>query len=241
MQLTTILLDLDDTLLNSHMQQFASLYLQGLGEVLSAFSNTKRTIELVMQSVEQVQNSTDFTQTNEQVFYQSFFSRMPGDRTAIEAEIARYYVERYPRLQQIVSPIPTAPELVAHLFETGYRVAIATNPIFPQTAVEQRLTWAGVLNYPYALVTTLENMHACKPHPEYYQEILTKLNVPAAQCLMVGDNPTNDIIPAHSLGINTWWITDHPRDDFPAAGGQGSLSDLLTWLQSGEPLADAET
>ena len=94
------------------------------------------------------------------------------------------------------------------LSDEGYRVVIATNPLFPATAIEQRLDWAGVRDFPYALVTTMENSHFSKPNPRYYEEILAKIQSAPETTWMIGDNPTNDIIPARTLGLKTWWITD---------------------------------
>jgi len=47
----------------------------------------------------------------------------------------------------------------------------------------------------------------------------------------------NDIEPARSLGIKTWWITSNdytPKTSSPNSDRQGSLSDLLVWIEVGE-------
>ena len=56
--------------------------------------------------------------------------------------------------------------------QTGRKVVVATNPMFPETAILQRVQWAG---FPedgagFDLVTTIENSHATKAHSEYYSE-----------------------------------------------------------------------
>ena len=100
-------------------------------------------------------------------------------------------------------------------FARGLAVIIATNPLFPTTAIEQRLAWAGVPvdEYPYALVTTYENMHAAKPQPAYYREILAAIDCPPDRALMVGDDWKNDIAPAAAVGLHTFWTVSYTHLD----------------------------
>jgi FMN phosphatase YigB (HAD superfamily) len=126
--------------------------------------------------------------------------------------------------------------VVRRLLADGHQVVIATNPLFPAEAINQRMAWAGVNGFPYALVTTMENSRYFKPDPKYYQEILTKIDGSPQTTWMVGDDPVNDIEPARSLGISTWWITPNGSSSVkspPKSDQQGSLSDFLAWIESG--------
>jgi FMN phosphatase YigB (HAD superfamily) len=116
-------------------------------------------------------------------------------------------------------------------------VVIATNPLFPAAAIEQRLAWAGVpINeFAYSLVTTLENMHTTKPHESYYAEILARIDCPPGMALMVGDSWKNDIIPAAALGMATYWIPPdaEPAPDATLLRGWGTLEALYGQVQAG--------
>lgn len=110
-------------------------------------------------------------------------------------------------------------------------MVIATNPLFPRTAIEQRLQWAGVGadEFSYALVTTYEIMHASKQHPAYYREILGRIKREPGECLMVGDDWGWDVLPTTRLGLSAWWIAGPGavRPSEPASLlGQGSLAEL---------------
>jgi len=125
------------------------------------------------------------------------------------------------------------------LLYTGLQVVIATNPLFPLTAIEQRLEWAGlpVEEFPFALITSYEIMHSTKPHLAYYEEIAQRLGVEEKKCLMVGDDWRLDIAPAYAVGMQTYWVAD--TDVLPPTpgihlSGQGSLTDLSEWLRSTE-------
>jgi len=121
--------------------------------------------------------------------------------------------------------------------ERGLSVVVATNPLFPQRAIEHRLEWAGlpVSQYDFALVTTYENMHAAKPQPAYYREILATVGVRPEQALMVGDDWKNDIAPAAAAGLYTYWIAaeDAAPPDPSILHGQGTLDALAERVANG--------
>ena len=92
-----------------------------------------------------------------------------------------------------------------------------------------------VVDGPYTLVTTIENMHATKPNQAYYQEILEMIDCQPDQALMVGDDCRNDVEPAAGFGLFTYWI-ELPGAALPAGlkpTGQGSLEDLALRLSNG--------
>ena len=49
-----------------------------------------------------------------------------------------------------------------------------------------------------------------KPDPEFYREILRRINLQPEQCIAVGNNYEKDIVPAKSVGIHTIWFSNHP-------------------------------
>jgi FMN phosphatase YigB (HAD superfamily) len=110
--------------------------------------------------------------------------------------------------------------------------------------VEARLRWAGlpVSEFDFELVTTYENMHAAKPQPAYYEEILAQIDLAAAETLMVGDDWENDIVPAASVGCYTYWLPMNGETVPPEAAmatEYGSLDDFYSLVTSGW-LADLE-
>jgi len=44
--------------------------------------------------------------------------------------------------------LPEARSVVQAVFDAGYDVVIATNPLFPDTAIRQRMEWADVAEFP---------------------------------------------------------------------------------------------
>lgn len=88
-----------------------------------------------------------------------------------------------------------------------------------------RLKWIGIEAANFELLTHYENMSYAKPNPNYYQEILTKIDAEPANCLMIGNNLKEDAA-ATEVGIETIIIEDNlitSKDgDYPISW-QGSL------------------
>ena len=128
--------------------------------------------------------------------------------------------------------------LLALLFLGGafyaYRVALATNPLFPAVATLSRIQWAGLNPEDFELVTTYENSRFCKPNPDYYREILGKLKLDGEECLMVGNDVGEDMI-ARRLGMKVFLLTDCLINKDNADISQfpnGSFPELLHYIRS---------
>ena len=86
-------------------------------------------------------------------------------------------------------------------------MVLASNPIFPLDVQMKRLAWAKLDHLPFELATHIENMSFCKPRIEYYLEISKKIGAPPETCMMVGNDPVNDLIAAHA-GMKTYLADD---------------------------------
>jgi len=228
--LKAVLFDLDDTLLENSMDTFLPAYFEALTRYLDHLVPPRRLINELMRATEVMNANCDEGITNEEAFASVFYSALEPDRSVLELAFERFYIEEFPKLRKLTRRRSEARSLVASAVDQELQVAVATNPLFPRVAVEQRLAWAGVPvdEFSYALVTTYENMHATKSSPSYYREILERLGVRSNEALMVGDSWDMDITPASSVGIHVYWVTE--RSDVPASSlpfvGHGTLSGL---------------
>jgi len=230
----TILLDLDDTLLGNKMERFLPLYFAALGERMAHLVAPEDLVRKVLDSSRVMMQNQDPTVTNQQAFDADFFPDLGHPESEIRHVIRSFYEEDFPALKRYTQLRPQARLLVETLFDQEYDVVIATNPMFPRRAIEHRLDWAGVVDFPFRLITSYENSHFCKPNPLYYQEILEVVNCRPQEGMMVGDDFENDIAPAIQVGLHTYWIADGARDDVsPYLGLRGTLADCLEWIQSG--------
>jgi len=159
----TILFDLDDTLLDNAMETFLPRYLEALTPRMAHLIPPHRFVEQLMSSTRVMARNTDPARTNRQVFMEDFFSRVGHPPEVLMPIFEAFYAHDFGRLRIYASARPEARAIMKEVFAQGYTVVIATNPVFPLTAIEQRLEWAGVRDFDYALITSYENMHAAKP------------------------------------------------------------------------------
>ncbi len=235
-RIKALLLDLDNTLLRNDMATFVPAYLSALADFMADYFPPDMLITHLMRATRAMMNDTDPSRTNLEAFDRVFFPALGRTRRELEPVFERFYATRFPQLRSLTRSDPIARPLVAWAFEQGFRVAVATNPLFPRTAIEQRLEWAGVPSseFPYHLITSYEDMHATKPHPAYYLEIAQRLDCRPEECLMVGDDWEMDILPALEIGMETYWIAqpeEEPRSEGRGPLGVGSLADFYHWIR----------
>jgi FMN phosphatase YigB (HAD superfamily) len=233
-----ILLDLDDTLLGNDMDVFLRGYFPLLGAYAEPVIDGDKFLPELLLATQAVINNTDHQISNSDVFWNIFCTRNGLDRDEVEPFFAEFYRSQFGQLRKSVTRRPEAAEVVRWCMDQGLKVVVATNPLFPLDAIEQRLEWAGVPVdvFDFDLVTGYENMHSAKPQAAYYREILTEIDVDAERALMVGDDWHNDVVPASQLGLYTFWITDSESsvpDETVLPDGRGTLADLYHRLKDG--------
>jgi HAD superfamily hydrolase (TIGR01549 family) len=171
------------------------------------------------------------------VFDENFYPQLGLDYESVRSTINEFYEQVFPELRSLTATRPGAVELVETAFERGYRVVVATNPLFPRTAILQRLSWAGLApeTYPFALIPAYESFHFAKPNPAYLAELLAQLGWPEDPILMVGDDLNNDVVAAKRFGVPVFWIspTQQPLPESPdRPTTRGDVSELVDWIDS---------
>ncbi|HIC90493.1 MAG TPA: HAD family hydrolase [Syntrophaceae bacterium] len=232
--ITTLLFDLDNTLLENNMDRFIPEFLYALAARFDHLFSRDWFIQQVLTSTREMVDNQDPSKTNQGVFFESLVKRLGHPLSVLKPIFDQFYAHDFDKLKVFAKRVPEAKDIMEEAFNQGYKVAIATNPIFPLSAMMNRLNWAGISEFQYVLITSYEVMHFCKPHVGYYQEILNTLDVKAHQCLMVGDDIKNDL-HALSIGIRTFLVTDFIQNlegKRYTTTFQGSLKDFRRMLKS---------
>ncbi|MGE5252174.1 MAG: DinB family protein [Bacteroidota bacterium] len=233
----TLLLDLDDTLLDTNMDAFIPAYFQALSLHLASHVQSEVMLPALVSGTRAMMVSEDPSRTLQQVFDEQFYPSLGVGRDGLDAVIESFYEDVFPGLESLTERRPEAIELVRWAFSQGYRIAVATDPFFPMKGTRHRLRFAGLSpdEYKFALISSYETFHFSKSHPAYYAELLGRLGWPDGPILMVGNDAERDLAPARALGLATFWInTDDPQDTDPPSLGRGSLSDLRAWLETAD-------
>ena len=234
-----LLLDLDDTLITNRIDTFLSIYLKSLGRYFADSINPDRLIKELLSATRAMVENNRADRTLEEAFDEQFYPALGRTKAEMRPALDDFYATVYPQLKGIISPRPEARQLVEAAMKRGYRLVIATNPLFPSTAILQRLAWGGlpVESYPFEIVTSYEAFHFAKPNPAYYTEIIAQLGCPNEPAIMVGNDLESDIKPAELAGMATFWLTDKASQAEPIrpTALQGSMGDLLDWIERGDP------
>ncbi|MGW8249880.1 MAG: HAD family hydrolase, partial [Anaerolineales bacterium] len=222
----TLLLDLDGTLLDNSVKTFVPAYMAAVAEHIAADldqSEFNRALLAATQRMIQNQNPNCLL---EDVFNANFYPRLGISRQDLDPLFERFFEQVYPTLEPLTRSRPQAIDFVQQAFRRNYRVAIATNPLFPLTAIEQRLEWAGLSprEYSFAYVPGIENVHFAKPNPAYLAELLALMGWPEGGVVMVGDDPENDIRCALALGLAAFQIDGSAEVHDPPGDRLGSGS-----------------
>lgn len=228
-----ILFDLDGTLVNDSMDVFLPAYFRALTKKLAHLVPPEKLIAQLNASTRVMVANRDPNRTLADAFAIDFFPKLGIPRETLMPLFDDFYANDYPQLCTLVQPIAQARLVVAEAIRQRYHVVIATMPVFPRIAIWQRLQWGNLTDFPYALITDYETMHASKPHAAYYWEIAARINCVPADCVMVGNEIENDIAPAKRAGMKTFWVTRDTHTDAPA-DWRGTLEDFASLLESGK-------
>lgn len=207
MKTKMILFDLDGTLLPMDQDVFVKYYFGLLAKRLAPLGYESEKLIKAIWGGTAAMVKNDGSCTNEESFWRFFATVYGPDARKDEPEFAAFYEEEFDKVQPSCGFNGRSRELVELLRNRGYRIALATNPIFPAVATRKRIGWAGLSPEEFELVTTYENSRYCKPNPKYYEDILSALEVSPEECLMIGNDATEDLAAA-KLGIPVFILTD---------------------------------
>lgn len=234
MSIKAVLFDLDGTLLPMDQDTFIKAYLGGMAKKLAPHGYNPDELVKAVYAGMKAMTTNDGSNTNEVVFWNAFTSIL-GEKVKEDMPIFDdYYRNEFQDVKNICGFLPEAAQTVRKLKEMGYRVALATTPMFPSIATESRIRWAGLELDDFEIFTTYENYHFCKPSLGYYKEVIEKMGVRPEECLMVGNDVGEDMI-TEKLGMKVFLM---PADLINKVGKdisqypQGSFKELMEYIKT---------
>ena len=232
MDINTILFDLDGTLLPMDEEKFVNVYFKMLAAKLVPYGyEPQQLINAILAGIEAMIKN-DGSQLNEDAFWKRFVD-IYGDKVLADKPVFEdFYKNEFQDARSFCGFNPKAAETVRLLKDKGYRVVLATNPLFPSIATESRIRWAGLEPSEFDLYTTYENTSYCKPNLDYYRDILKRINCRPEECLMVGNDMGEDMV-VEALGMQVFLLTDcliNTQKKDITAYPHGSFEQLLSML-----------
>ena len=231
--ITTVFFDLDGTLLPMDQEKFIEAYIGGMTRKMAVHGYDPRKLAKAIWTGTGAMTQNNGQSPNEEIFWQTFNTVYGKDCRIDEPLFTEFYRNEFQLVANSCGFDQRAGGVIELLKEKGIRRVLATNPLFPAIATQSRVRWAGLLPEDFEIITTYENSSFCKPNPDYYREILGKLNLKPEECLMVGNDTAEDTA-AEQAGIRVFLLTDclinrHNTDisHYP----QGNFDDLLDYLR----------
>lgn len=232
----TVMFDLDGTLLPMDQDVFTGVYFGYLAEAVAPLGYAREELIQAVWKGVRAMVANDGTRTNEEAFWDCFASLFERDVRQDIPRFDQFYREEFVKARKAAGYDPGAAETVAMLKDAGCRLILATNPIFPAVATEQRIRWAGLDPDDFDYMTTYENSHYSKPNPLYYTELLNKCGISPREAVMIGNDTVEDLA-ALRAGMRVFILTDcliNTRkialEDYP----HGSWPELMKWLKQEE-------
>lgn len=207
MPISTVLFDLDGTLLPMDQDLFIATYLKKLVTYVAPYGYDPKELGDMIWRGTAAMLKNDGKASNEAVFWNTFCAHYGEDSRKDEAIFDQYYHTDFQSAKEVCGYTEKAAKLIADLKARGLRLILATNPLFPAIATESRVRWAGIDPRDFEYITTYDNSSFCKPNPDYYRELIEKLGLKTDECLMIGNDVSDDMIAA-KLGMKVFLLTD---------------------------------
>lgn len=232
----TFLFDLDGTLLDLEIDKFLEYYFDALSREFSDLCESRKEFIAVLMESTGKMIENDGKKSNQEVFMDDFLTKITaGDEEDLKKRFDYFYENRFPELQKYFDfNNSISVELIKYLKNKDKKLVLATNPLFPKKAVIERLKWGGLSEADFDFITSYENMNYAKPNPNYYQEILDKIDRAPEECLMIGNDMAEDTAAA-DLGIKTIIVDDNlieAEDKEHKIEWKGSLKELAEILRN---------
>jgi putative hydrolase of the HAD superfamily len=149
-------------------------------------------------------------------------------RSAPEAaQIAAHWSEHFPSCAVLRQHCK---ETLLALRAQGLRLAVVTNG--SASAQHEKLRVLGIHDCFDAIVIS-EEFGAKKPDPRIFRAALARVELTAAECAFVGDNPEKDVQGASAVGLRAVWLSASLAwpPDMPRPAQQiNTLAELLPLL-----------
>lgn len=205
--ITAVFFDLDGTLLPMDQEIFLKAYMGGLAKKMHPHGYDPQTLIAAIWKGTGAMVANDGQMRNDEVFWKVFSAAFGRDTRIDEPVFEEFYREEFQNIAKVCGFDSRAAEVIRAVKVSGKTAVLATNPLFPAIATHSRARWAGLNPEDFAYITTYENSYHSKPNPDYYREIMDKLNLQPENCLMVGNDVSEDMV-AEKLGMQVFLLTD---------------------------------
>ena len=234
-KITTVLFDLDGTLIRMDQDKFIELYFTSILEKIAPLGYDTKLVYDALENAVRATIKNNGECSNEERFWRAFSAVSPDIQREVKEVLDDYYANDFIKvIEATCERYPRAREVLRAVKERGLRPILATNPLFPIIATYRRMALGGLSPEDFEYITAYENSSYCKPNPDYFRELLSKLDIDPSECVMIG-NDTRDDFSVHALGIPVFVLTECliNRDNIDLSEHpHGGFDELIDYIKS---------
>ncbi len=228
------LFDLDGTLLPMDLQKFIELYLNAFCKRFSpSLGIEPKALTDGIWAGAKAMTLNDGRCLNRELFWEAMSSVCGRDMLVYEELFDDFYRTDFVAAKDSVWVNPCAAKCIELLKNSGNRLILATNPIFPKSATYTRLRWAGLEPEDFSRITVYDNSKFSKPKAGYYREICEQCGISPENSIMVGNDVDEDMCAADQ-GFDVFLVTDclinRDKKDISDIKS-GTLEDFYGWIK----------
>ena len=234
MNYKAILFDMDGTLVPMDNDVFTKGYFKELAKKLAPLGLAPDALIAAVWTGTKAMVKNDGTQPNVEVFWDTFAKVTGKDVSEFRAQSDAFYVHEFMAAKAYTQENPLAKEAVRLAHLAAEKVVCASNPLFPLTGQQSRMSWVGLAPEDFDLITSYESDSFCKPNPKYFLSICERLGVSPAECLLIGNDEEEDMHAASSVGMDCYLVTDCVirREQCPWNGRSGTFAEMVEFLRT---------
>jgi FMN phosphatase YigB (HAD superfamily) len=214
------LIDLDGTLIQEHF------LLPLLAYPLLAYRLTMvfgwRNVIKNMQICRQALTNTSSSLTNYERLLETACAVAICPKDVTRSIVENFFKKDYPKLRHFYRPITNAKDALIIARQLGYKLILATNPVWPESCVKLRLRQCGYDPQMFNYITHAEIMHSSKPQQSYFTGCLRLANTTSAATVMIGNDEYKDGV-CRTANISYYSVAVEPANKW---------RDILITLQS---------
>lgn len=228
-----VFFDLDGTLLPLDMDEFLRLYYAAVKQSGFYARISEKGGEKIFNAAVYAMLRNDGKALNSEVFFGAIESMSGVGEGVLTPYLDSFYLREFKQVKNCARSDGRVPLVIDELKKKGYRLIIATNPLFPRIATDERIRWAGLLPDDFEYISYYDNSSWCKPSLGFYKEILEKRRLAASECFMIGNDVSEDMA-AVELGFKGFLVLDNLIGNMERLREceRGDYSELLDFVRS---------
>ncbi|MCK5147402.1 HAD family hydrolase [bacterium] len=243
MEIKAVLFDIDNTLILFNELDFFKDYFKRVTPHFSDWFDAED-FGVRLMSASRALTHNNGQQWNVDYFLQRF---KDGESYRVESLwkcFESFYQRDFDSLKVHAQVTPGNSEVISTLKAAGLKLVAASNPLWPLAVQKMRLVWGDLNPTDFDFFTGIENSRYMKPQAGYFLEVAKALDIIPEHCLMVGNDPLNDMA-AKAVGMRTYLTTDSEPIDpdllmsrkihagveaLLPPDGKGPLAEVLTFV-----------